>query len=212
MEAANAPASNYPGSVFESVDVDQWMRTFAFERIVGNWDSYGLGRGKTCMRTGGMVFLGSCSPGMWTSPSTVEETDRRTASGAQEDPAIQRMFDDFAIRRRLWQAYIDAEWPLLPDQVAALESVPGRMPFPQQWRPDHRQQCPDVPGSPALTIQNAIKANDVPGPEITSNGGRDVTTGASSVVLTGNAPLALAGFSGQQRSLSRPVDRLRPGE
>lgn len=196
VEAANAPASNYPGSVFESVDVDQWMRTFAFERIVGNWDSYGLGRGKNmyAYRRDGLPWklfpwdVDFALDGGGNGP-----TDSLWGSG---DPAIQRMFDDFAIRRRLWQAYIDAvNGPLLPDQVAAQVSS----------RADalRNNGVPTTDNNGARTylevrrqtIQNAIKANDVPALEITSNGGRDVTTGASSVVLTGNAPLALAGLA-----------------
>ncbi|MGI9241456.1 MAG: lamin tail domain-containing protein, partial [Verrucomicrobiales bacterium] len=35
--------TEYTNSVRSLVDIDQWMRTFALEHIVGNWDSYGYG-------------------------------------------------------------------------------------------------------------------------------------------------------------------------
>ncbi|MBL9174171.1 MAG: lamin tail domain-containing protein [Verrucomicrobiales bacterium] len=196
VEAANAPASSYPASVLESVDVDQWMRTFAFERIVGNWDSYGMGRGKNmyAYRRDGLRWklfpwdVDFALDGGGNGP-----TDSLWGAG---DPAINRMFDDFTIRRRLWQAYLDAvNGPLLPEQVAA--QVTSRA----EALRNNGVPTSDNTGARTYlevrrqTILNAIKANDVPALEITSNGGRDVVTGAPSVVLTGKAPLALAGLA-----------------
>ena len=196
VEAANAPASSYPASVFDSVDVDQWMRTFAFERIVGNWDSYGMGRGKNmyAYRRDGLRW--KLFP--WDVDFALDgggngATDGLWGSG---DPVINRMFDDFAIRRRLWQAYVDAvNGPLLPEQVAAQvtsradalrnNGVPSTDNAGMRTYLEVRRQ----------TIRTALTANDVPALEITTNGGRDLTTGTPSVVLTGNAPLALAGLA-----------------
>ena len=36
----------YTQSVRSLLDIEQWMRTFAFEHTVGNWDSYGYGNGQ----------------------------------------------------------------------------------------------------------------------------------------------------------------------
>ena len=36
----------YTQSVRSLLDIEQWMRTFALEHIVGNWDSYGYGNGQ----------------------------------------------------------------------------------------------------------------------------------------------------------------------
>ncbi|HEX5221861.1 MAG TPA: lamin tail domain-containing protein [Verrucomicrobiae bacterium] len=47
VNAANAPQPEpYRSQVAALVEVEEWMRILAGERIVGNWDSYGYNRGK----------------------------------------------------------------------------------------------------------------------------------------------------------------------
>ena len=45
-DAVNSPSNSYTAAVESLVDVEQWMRTFAVEHLVGNWDSYGYGNGQ----------------------------------------------------------------------------------------------------------------------------------------------------------------------
>ena len=49
VDALNSPASNYTARVESLVDVEEWMRVFAFEHLVGNWDTFGY-------VTGGNMF------------------------------------------------------------------------------------------------------------------------------------------------------------
>src|SRR5262249_27183269 len=47
VDALHAPQPEpYTTSVEALADVDEWMRTFAIERLVGNWDSFSYSRGK----------------------------------------------------------------------------------------------------------------------------------------------------------------------
>lgn len=47
VDAVNILDQNqYVQTVSSLVDIEQWMRTFALEHIVGNWDSYGYGNGQ----------------------------------------------------------------------------------------------------------------------------------------------------------------------
>jgi hypothetical protein len=46
VDAVNSPTNTYTAAVEAAVDIEQWMRTFAVEHIVGNWDSYGYGNGQ----------------------------------------------------------------------------------------------------------------------------------------------------------------------
>jgi len=193
VEAVNTSGSAYVPRVFSTVDVDQWMRNFAFERIVGNWDSYGMGRGKNmyAYKRDGLTWklfpwdVDFALDGGGNGP-----TDALWGAG---DPVIDRMFNDFTIRRRLWQAYLDAvNGPLLPERVAAAANS----------RADtlRNNGVPTAPNTGAQnylavrrqTIVNAYNAADVPALEITTNGGNELTAAGPSVVLVGRAPLALA--------------------
>jgi hypothetical protein len=48
VDAVNMSGNSnaYTAAVESLIDVDQWMRTFATEHLVGNWDSYGYGNGQ----------------------------------------------------------------------------------------------------------------------------------------------------------------------
>lgn len=44
--AASGYDGNYPSTFAALADVDQWIRTFAIEHVVGNWDSFGFTSGQ----------------------------------------------------------------------------------------------------------------------------------------------------------------------
>ena len=46
VDAVNNPGSSYTAQVENLVDLERWMGALAYERIAGNWDSYGYNRGK----------------------------------------------------------------------------------------------------------------------------------------------------------------------
>ncbi|MBN9689793.1 MAG: lamin tail domain-containing protein [Verrucomicrobia bacterium] len=196
VEAVNISGATYVNRVFNTVDVDQWMRTFAFQRIVGNWDSYGMGRGKNMYaykRDGQTWKLFSWDVDFALDGGGNGPTDALWGAG---DPVINVMFDTPAIRRRLWQAYLDAvNGPLLPERVA--EEADSRAEVLRQngVPSTSNEGAKNYLAVRRQTILNALAAADVNALEILTNGGNDLTTGGSSVTLTGSAPLALTSLT-----------------
>ncbi|MBN8248772.1 MAG: lamin tail domain-containing protein, partial [Verrucomicrobia bacterium] len=192
VTAVNTGGSAYLPRVLATVDVDQWMRTFAFQRIVGNWDSYGMGRGKNMYaykRDGITWKLFSWDVDFALDAGGNGPTDGLWGAG---DPVINTMFDTPTIRRRLWQAYRDAvQGPM--DPVRATQEAESRADVLRN------NGVPTAPHRGALdyiaarrqTILSAYQAADVAALEITSNGGNPVTTPGATVTVTGRAPLAL---------------------
>ena len=193
VETVNTTGTSYVSQVFRNIDVDEWMRVFAFERIVGNWDCYGMGRGKNMYaykRDGALWKLLPWDVDFALDNGGNSPSDALWGAG---DPTINVMFDNPAIRRRLWQAYIDAvKGPLLPERVAAQAESRASVLIQNGVPSTSNQGAQTYLASRRQTILNAIQAADVPALEITTNNGKDLTTTSPSVSLAGKAPLALA--------------------
>jgi len=174
------------------VDIENWMRTFALQHIVGNWDAYGHGRGKNSylyLPTGGRwkiipwdidFVLGSSSDG----PTT-------DVFGSV-DPVVTRLWNVPAFRRTYWRAYLDAvQGPLAPENIDTLLNAryaalvangfnvepPGSI---QNWVRQRRAY-----------LTTRIASEDTPALVITSNNGNDLTTSSPTLALTGRAPIAI---------------------
>ncbi len=192
VTVANAAPATYEAGVSQLVDVDQWMRVFAFERIAGNWDSYGMGRGKNMY-----AFKQTGAP--WRLfPWDVDFTLGGGSNGANDglwganDPTINRMYDTPAFRRLLWQAYIDAiNGPLRAgpagDQIDARNRVLLNNGIPSANASAVKQYIE----ARRAHIEGQINANSFAALEITSNNGANLTVNTPSVTLTGRAPLGV---------------------
>lgn len=121
VEAANARGEAYPSQVQALVDVDEWMRVFAVEHMVGNWDSYGYRRGKN-------MYAYKPTNGKW--QLIMWDIDFVMSAGgdaadmsmfAAADPVIRRMFNQPALARAYFQAIREAvDGPLLSSRVEPL--------------------------------------------------------------------------------------------
>jgi hypothetical protein len=118
VDALNAPADEYTRRVEELVDVEQWMRIFAIEHIVGNWDSYGYNRGKNMYtykpRNGKWAML------MWDIDFLFNAggDSPTTSMYAVNDAVIARMYNHPPFRRAYLRAMQDAvNGPLLSTRV-----------------------------------------------------------------------------------------------
>ena len=196
VEAVNTQGAAYVDRVFGLVDVDQWMRTFAFQRIVGNWDSYGMARGKNmyAYKRDGMTWkLFSWDVDFALDQGGNSPTDGLWGGG---DPAINTMFNNPAIRRRLWQAYLDAvNGPLDPARAAAEAGARAEALRNNGIRTTPFTGALNYLATRRQTILNAYQAADVPDLAITGPADAEVTTGEPVVLLTGRAPLALTGLT-----------------
>ncbi|HYG36470.1 MAG TPA: CotH kinase family protein, partial [Clostridia bacterium] len=118
VDAVNAPDAIYTQRVEDVVDVEQWMRVFAIEHIVGNWDSYGYNRGKNMYvykpRNGKWSML------MWDIDFVLGAgSDGPTASIYNvNDATIARMYSHPPFRRAYLRAIEDAvKGPLMDTKV-----------------------------------------------------------------------------------------------
>jgi hypothetical protein len=131
-DAANAPAQNYVRGLEELADIEQWMRIFAVEHMVVNFDSYGSDIGKNMyaykppngpwrmfmwdidwvMTASAQHGYGPTSPLMYLGPARFGEGNR--------DPAIARMYNEPQFQRAYWRAIQDAvNGPLRSEIVSA---------------------------------------------------------------------------------------------
>jgi len=193
VDAVNAPDPAYVPGVLGLVDVNEWMRVFALQRIVGNWDSYGMWRGKNSY-----LYKRSAGPHRifaWDIDFVLGLNSNGPTDGlwGSNDPAINRMYDTPAFRRLLWAAYQDAvDGPLTEAQVG-----------PQLDARYAALVANDIPATPPQPIRDYIRARsdfiqsqlaawESPVFAITTNGGNDFSTEETSVALEGVAPFGVA--------------------
>lgn len=121
VDAANWPLANVVSRLDLLADTDNWMRLFAFEHAVGNWDSWGNGNGQNVFltRAGGArwrllpvdadILLGSA-------PSDGPTTDLFKCT----DPVLAGLYTVPLYRRAYWRALLElANGPFLPANVNA---------------------------------------------------------------------------------------------
>lgn len=195
VEALNTgPADAYEAAVTALVDVEQWMRIFAFEHLVNNFDSYGHLIGKN-------MYAYKPPTGRWQMHmydldwllhiSNRAGLTPRSSLFDCEDPVIRRMYAQPAFRRAYFRAVKDAlEGPLadlrvnnhLDARYAALvangvtKSAGVNLAPPDPAKEFLRQR------RDFLREQLAELAADF-----------RVTTGDGTIVLTDRSPLTLVG-------------------
>ena len=217
VDAANA-TTNYTATVEALVDVDEWMRLFAFERMVANWDTWGWRNGHNIYAYKGNanpwrllpwdldVSLGVSAQadgyemvGLFDDPG-----DWRTLTS---DPVLKQMIAHPPFRRMFWRAVQDAvHGPLRPEvmnpvmdanyalmQPAYTAMGPGTSSL---LSPD--QSMSYVPSLRSwITNRHSYLTQQlatVNAPfEISNNGGNNFTvTNHSTVTLLGKAPVEVA--------------------
>ncbi len=121
VEAANLNTSDYTRQLENLADLEQWMRCFMAQHIVGNWDAYGYNRGKNC-------YAYKPTNGRWT--MIAWDIDFVLGSGSDgpstdifgtNDPTISRMYNHPPFLRACWRAIQDAcDGPLRSDRIGPL--------------------------------------------------------------------------------------------
>lgn len=193
VTAANTAGSAYVARVENAINMRGWMSVFALQRIAGNWDSYGMGRGKN-------AYIYKADGIRWEMfPWDIDFVLGNGSNAANDalwganDPVVERMFNTLAFRRLLWQAYMEAATgPLLavnykPQMDARyrmflLNGVSGiTTPAPIGSYIETRR-------NKILTDMNAANTSTL---AITSNSGNDLSTGTPTFNLTGRAPFSV---------------------
>ncbi|MBN2507232.1 MAG: lamin tail domain-containing protein [Verrucomicrobia bacterium] len=121
VDAANWPPGGVVSRLDLLADTDAWMRLFAFQHAVGNWDSWGNGNGQN-------TFLARPAQDRWrllpvdadillgSAPSDGPTTDLFKCT----DPVLAGLYTVPAYRRAYWRALLElAHGPFLPANVNA---------------------------------------------------------------------------------------------
>lgn len=108
VDAVNNPSPAYTAHVENLVDMERWMRALAYERISGNWDSYGYSRGKNMYaykpRNSGWALM------PWDIDFVFNYGGNAVTSSlfGGNEPLVNRMKEHPPFRRVFWRALEDA--------------------------------------------------------------------------------------------------------
>ena len=186
VNAANTP--DYTAFVrnFDSlVDVNQWMRVFAVEHIMVNWDSYGFNRGKN-------MYTYKPVNGKWMMlPWDIDFllSDPNQDIWATSDPLVARVYNTPPFRRLYLQAIQDVvTGPMTPNKVSVIldntyagliaNGIGVSGTADAKSRLEQRRQY-------LLTVLT----NNLAAFKFTINSGQNFLTNAGLVTITGSAPL-----------------------
>lgn len=174
-------------------DMDNWMRNFALQHIVGNWDAWGYNRGKN-------AYAYKPVNGRWA--VIPWDIDFVLGSGSDgpttdvfgtNDPTVSKLYNTPEFRRLYWRAFQDAiNGPLRADRIGpvldaryqALRANGANVIEPgpiKSWIASRRNY-----------LIGRLNSEDTAGFAITSNGGADFSTASPTATLTGTAPVAAA--------------------
>lgn len=193
VTAANDRTANFVPNLLNIADINQWMRTFALDGCLGNWDTWGTGNSQN-------KYIYFQPGGRWRILpwdmdwvlGVGDPTNRRLFGG--NDGAVNVMFDTPTFQRMAWRAYQDA--------------VAGPM-TSAQYQPQFTARSAALAfngvtgiGSPTVIgsylngrrtyLNNQITASDPKTFAITSNGGNNFTSTTPVAVIDGTAPFATA--------------------
>lgn len=173
-------------------DIEEWMRVFAFNRAMGNWDSYGMGYGQNMYLYTPLGQPANLMP--WDVDFVLGEgSSPGEPLWGGSDAMINTLYDIPMFRRMLWRAYQDIlEGPFLASQYQA--QVDAR----QAALAKNGVNAADPSGirnyveARKDTISTQLQAADTRAFAITSNGGNDFTTANAVIQISGAAPFRVA--------------------
>ncbi len=193
VAAANS-GSERPRTFPNVADMEEWMRVFAFDRAVANWDSWTYNVGQNMYLYAPVGQRAKLLP--WDIDFVLGLGDGPTTSlfAGGQDPVMVPVFGLPIFRRMMWRAYQDAaNGPMLltnytpqldvrrsmflKNGITGLTAPTGAKTFFESRRNYILQQ---------------LRLADTPNFAITSNNGLDFTTNNATATLTGTAPIAVA--------------------
>jgi hypothetical protein len=189
VDAVNTTGTAYVGQVEKFVDVEQWMRTFAVEHLVGNWDSYGNANGQNMYAY--KPPHGTWKLLIWDLDIALGGSSDGATSGlfVVSDAVIGRMYNTPAFRRVYWRAMRDAVngplntnnvSPMLDAKYAAFQTNGIAAASPSGIKSYIVSRRNSV-----INQLAAVAANFA----ISSNGGLDFSTNNNLLTLSGTAPV-----------------------
>ena len=192
MDAANTSLSGeaYTALMDSMVDVNEWSRVFAVEKIIGNGDSYGNGGGQN-------MYTGKPEGDRW--KMLLWDIDFAfAASPASSDMyywsdwPLQRIFTHPPFQRVYYQTLLDAvNGPLLASRSNPMLDARYNAFVANGLGPENPQAIKDYIATRRASILATI-TNVVAPFAVTSNGGTDFSTNRNLIILSGTAPLPVS--------------------
>ena len=193
ITAANDRTSNYIPNLLNVADIDQWMRTFALDGVLGNWDTWGTGNSQNkyvYFQPGGRWRI---LP--WDMDWVLglgDATNRRLFGG--NDAVVNVMFDTPIFQRMAWRAYQGA----VAGPLTAAEYQPqfnarsAALAFNQVGGASSPSVIATYLNGRRTYLNTQIQGSDAKAFAITSNGGNDFVSSTAIAVIEGTAPFATA--------------------
>ena len=199
VTAANDTSTNYTARMMALANMEEWMRVFAYNRIMGNWDAwtYNVGQNMYALKQPGYPW--ELIP--WDIDFTFGLGDGSSAAlgagsfgGNGQDPIGNRMYDNVTFKRMLWRAYQDAvAGPLLAvnykPQIDARRAALVKNGVTDATDPRGISTYIEQRRG---YIQRLLTSNDAKQFALTSNGGDDFVSPTPTTTLQGTAPFAVA--------------------
>lgn len=191
VDAMNAAQPEpYQSRVQSLVDIDNFMRILATERIVGNWDSWGYARGKN-------MYIYKPRQGRWVMlPWDIDfvfATGGNSTNDAlfgSNEPVLDRFRAWPAFQRAYWRAFADAvNGPLLPANLHPVLDAKYNALVGQGVNPASPQSIKDYVAARRTYILNQLATVAA---SFRVNGPSSFTTNRNLVTLTGLAPVEVA--------------------
>ena len=120
VKAANDATANYVPGLLNLADINEWMRVFAYHRVLGNWDSYSYSVGQN-------MYAYKLPESTWKLMPWDIDFTLGDGGGPSEglwggqDPLVNKMYDTPAFRRMLWRAFQDAvAGPMKPENFGPI--------------------------------------------------------------------------------------------
>jgi hypothetical protein len=205
VEAVNTSEPDlYLSRVQSLVDTEQWMRTFAVEHIVGNWDSYGYGNGQNMYAykpTNGkwQLMIWDLDIGNGTGESARTPLFKLTNPFFPEvngdTKIVSTMFQTPAFERAHWRAILDAvNGPMQENRVDQFlttrfeklrTAIGGNRPTSPRSISRYTQQRRDYLLGLLDRLETEFRITSAP------LGDTAITTEQNSLIVTGTAPINL---------------------
>lgn len=173
-------------------DMEEWMRVFAYDRLLGNWDSWSYRVGQNMYLYTPLGERAKLIP--WDIDFVLGEGDPASTPlfNADEDGVVKALFGVPAYTRALWRAYQDAiNGPFVQQNYQPQIDARRAALLKNGLAPTAPTGIPTFMNSRRTYIQTQLRNADTAPFEITSNGGADFASNDSVVSLTGTAPFAV---------------------
>lgn len=197
VEAVNQPdADAFTREVESLVDIEQWMRTMALRRSVGDWDSYGYRRGKNMYaykpeRGRWQLMSWDISFAMGMGDGVTADLFLTQHSDGTPDPINERKFNHPPFRRMYLRAFQDiVDGPFRIDQVGPVLEAKSQALQANGIGVTTTSPIYSWINARADYIRQVLASNAAPF-TVTTGGGAVIRTNRSPILLEGAAPVAV---------------------